>query len=361
MHPGQEMPLDPAVLARRLRDLRHQWPGSRITQGMLAEAFGASTALVSSWERLANPAIPPAGRLRTYATLFATRRSLQDGRLRVLADSDLTPDELAARDDLYAELDALRPVTTEPVSPEPEPELALNSWRFADDGPIRLVCGLLPEKHRGDYAASDSVNYTELFRYADVDAMVELFGHLRKTNPDSDVRFMLAEDMKSDDLSAHVVLIGGQVWNPAVRFYAKLAGLPIRQVEDENVEDGDVFEIGPEGRRRRFLPTFLEGDPSLGLIEDVALLARMPNPSYPQRTLTICNGIFSRGVYGAVRTLTDARVRDANEEYVAARFGGMSEFGLLLRVPVLGGATSTPDLTSDYHRLYVWTGREDPA
>ena len=79
----------------------------------------------------------------------------------------------------------------------------------------------------------------------------------------------------------------------------------------------------------------------------------------PQRTLTICNGTYSRGVYGAVRLLTDARVRDANEAYLADRFAGTSEFGLLLRVPVLGGATSTPDLTSDYHRLFVWPPYDD--
>ena len=304
------------------------------------------------------------GRLRAYATLFAIERSYQDGRLHVLADADLTPAEVAARDDLYAELDGLRPATAPDPAPrdpepraEPQPEPAPNSWRFLDDGPIRLVCGLLPENHRGDYAADGSYNYTELFRYADIDAMVELFGHLRMTNPNSDVRFILAEDMKSDDLSAHVVLIGGQAWNPAAEFYRKLAGLPIRQVEDPNVEDGEVFEIGPKGRERRFLPGFVESDPRLGLIEDVALFARMPNPSYPQRTLTICSGVFSRGVYGAVRALTDARVRDANERYMATRFGDVAEFGLLLRVPVLGGATSSPDLTSDYHRLYVWTGR----
>lgn len=355
MNPSSETAPESPALAHRLRELRQQWPGNRITQGMVAEAFDASTALVSSWEKAS--AVPPLGRLRAYATVFATRRSLEDGHLRVLDDADLTADEVAVRDGLYAELSSLRAA----VAPEPQSDPEAGTWRFTDGGPIRLVCGRLPDQHRGDYASEGSYNYTELFGYADIDAMVELFGHLRKLNPDSDVRFMLAQDLKSDDLSAHVVLIGGQAWNPAVRFYTKLAGLPVRQVEDENVEDGDVFEIGPEGRRRRFLPTFLEGDPSLGLIEDVALFARMPNPSSPQRTLTICNGIFSRGAYGAVRTLTDASVRQANEDYLASRFAGNSEFGLLLRVPVLGGATSTPDLTSDYHRLYVWAGRGDSA
>ena len=354
----QQTQFGSAALARRLRDLRHQWPGARITQGMLADALGASNALISGWENLANPTVPPPPRLRAYATLFATRRSQDGSKLRILPDTELTEDELAARDELYAELLALRDAAGEP-DPSLEPDRG--SWHFPDGAPIRLVCGTLPERHRGDYASEDSPNYSQLHRLADPDALVELWGHVRMVNPHSDVRFMFAADMRSDDLTAHVVLIGGLEWNPAARFFAQIADLPVKQVEDENVEDGEVFEIEREGRKRRFLPTFLEGDPALGLIEDVALFARMPNPNFPQRTLTVCNGVFSRGVLGAVRTLTDAQLRDANEAYLRSRFGDRPEYGLLLRVPVFGREISTPDLSNDYHRLFAWTGGEGPA
>jgi hypothetical protein len=357
--PAPEPPQGTAALALRLRDLRHGWPGVRITQGMVAEAFGASTALVSSWESPSKPTTPPRNRLRSYASLFATRRSVDGGRLRVLPDDELTSDELAIRDQLFAELQQLR--ETAAAEGDPAVDVAGDLWRFDDSGPIRLVCGRLPVNHRGDYASPSSYNYGELFNYADVDALVELFGYVRKTNPDSDIRFLLADELRSDDLTAHVALIGGLAWNPAARFYASMAALPVRQVADESVEDGEVFEVERDGRRRRFLPTFLEDDPALGLIEDVALFARLPNPSYPKRTLTVCNGVFSRGVYGAVRILTDDRVREANEAYLTSRFTGASEFGMLLRVPVYGGATSTPDLTSDYHRLFVWPPREEPS
>jgi hypothetical protein len=361
MHPRQqqETPLGPAALARRLRELRQQWPGTRVTQGVLAEALGASTALISGWENLTNPSVPPVNRLLSYATLFATRRSVQGGQLRILPDEELTADELAVRDELYAELLALRD-----AAGESDPEVAeprRGSWHFPDGAPVRLVCGMLPERHRGDYASETSPNYSQLHRLADPDALVELWGHVRMVNPDSDVRFMFAADMRSDDLTAHVVLIGGLEWNPAARFFTQIADLPVKQVEDENVEDGEVFEIEREGRRRRFLPTFLEGDPALGLIEDVALFARMPNPNFPQRTLTICNGVFSRGVLGAVRILTDAQLREANETYLRSRFADRSEYGLLLRVPVFGREISTPDLSSDYHRLFAWTGGEGPG
>jgi hypothetical protein len=356
--PAPDTPRGPAALAPRLRDLRHQWPGVRVTQGMVADALSASTALVSSWESSSKPTIPPAGRLLSYATLFATRRSIDGGRLRILPDHELTADELAVRDQLLAELRELRDAAAPDVAAGAGTTADL--WRFDDGGPIRLVCGRLPAQHRPDYASPSSYNYAELFNYADVDAVVELFGYVRKTNPEAEIRFLLADQLRSDDLTAHVVLIGGLAWNPAARFYTSMTPMPVRQVEDDSIEDGEVFEVERDGRRRRFLPTFLEGDPTLGLIEDVALFARLPNPSSPQRTLTICNGVFSRGVYGAVRILTDDRVREVNQDYLTSRFAGVSQFGLLLRVPVYGGATSTPDLTSDYHRLFVWP-REEPS
>jgi hypothetical protein len=67
----------------------------------------------------------------------------------------------------------------------------------------------------------------------------------------------------------------------------------------------------------------------------------------------MCNGIHSRGVYGAVRCLTDRRVREANEQYLAERFPN-GRFALLLRVPVVTNETMSPDLTNPTARLFEW-------
>ena len=40
-----------------------------------------------------------------------------------------------------------------------------------------------------------------MLRYADADAMVELFGHLRMENLSSDVRFRLADSLQADGWS----------------------------------------------------------------------------------------------------------------------------------------------------------------
>jgi transcriptional regulator with XRE-family HTH domain len=327
---------DAGALARRLRELRTE---AKLTQKTVATALQVSTPLVSSWESLTDPAEPSEARLLEYVTLLAARR--------VVTEDDLSPDERALRDQLRDELVRLR-----------GSGVSSNTWHFPDGGPVRLICGRVPLESRGAYGDPAHSNYTRMHAMADSDALIELFGHIRAANPGADVRFVFADEMVQDDLTAHVVLLGGMRLNPAAEYFARVAQLPLKQVRHEDVEGGEVFEL--EGRKRQFLPTFLESDTSLGLIEDVALFARLPNPHFLGRTLTLCSGVFARGVVGAVRMLTDAQLRDRNEAYLANRFAGMSEYGLLLRVPVFRGESSTPDLANDHHRLFVWSSGEDP-
>ncbi len=79
----------------------------------------------------------------------------------------------------------------------------------------------------------------------------------------------------------------------------------------------------------------------------------MPNPLNSSRTLTISNGVHSRGVFGAVRSLTDARLRDANEKYISSNFDSES-FLILMSVKVIEGKTMTPDFSSTDGVLYLW-------
>ena len=90
----------------------------------------------------------------------------------------------------------------------------------------------------------------------------------------------------------------------------------------------------------------------------MAHITRLRNPFQSSRTLTICNGIHSRGILGAVRCLTDASVRDANERYLADRFPG-GRFALLARVPVVSNETLSPDLQNPATRLYEWEAPTD--
>ena len=93
---------------------------------------------------------------------------------------------------------------------------------------------------------------------------------------------------------------------------------------------------------------------TLMLAEDVGLLARVPNPLNSSRTLTICNGIHSRGVYGAVRSLTDAQLREANERYIAANFGRSESFAILMSVKIINAKTITPDFNIEGVVRFQW-------
>lgn len=331
------------ALATRLRGLREQWA---LTQPQLASALGVGPSIVSMWEKEAAPRTPPLARIQGYAAIFCTERSLSGELLRILPEEQLTENEHARRSALTKELSDLRTSAVqagEPVTPSP----ALGRfWRFADGGPVRIICGRLRRHRRPEFARGSDHNYIQLAAYADLDALVELFGHIRAVNPESDVRFELAARIESDDLPAHLILLGGQAYDQVPIGLRSQVDLPIRRVRVDEIEEGEIFEVNGE----RYYPKFDE-DGEL-VTQDVGLLARMPNPFDPARTLTICSGVFTRGVYGAVRCMTDGEFCAQNEDYLAGRFGDAQRFAIVMRVAVIDHATATPDLGSSGNRLY---------
>jgi hypothetical protein len=361
-------PTPPALeLARRLRQLRlEEWPESRLTQGTLAKAIGGddslSPATVASWENRSAPKLPPRDRVLAYAQFFATRRSLEPEPHLVRVDG-FTEDETATYEDLRDELLELHAAAR--GTPEAQP-VARRSWLFIDPGPLTLVCAQLPEAERGRLANPNDLNYTELLSYADGTSMVELHGHIRAENPEMDVFFKSSPEVKADDLSGHVVIIGGIGWNEVTRRILELTRLPVTQEEDPAITSGEVFVANIAGKVHKYLPRLSREseDSPAKLLEDVGLLVRMPNPLNSNRTLTMCNGIHSRGVYGAVRSLTDKRLRESNERYISKYFPDNQEFGILMRVQVIEGRAMTPDFSIAGTVLYQWPaegGNDKPA
>lgn len=192
-----------------------------------------------------------------------------------------------------------------------------------------------------------------MYRYADLDALMELWGHLRASNPELQISHRLPSEVKADDMSGHLVLLGGIGWNHVTRRLLKtLREMPISQFEVSDLKTGEIFKASGAGGKE-FRPVFEDGDDGPELIEDVALLTRLRNPFNSNRTITICNGIHSRGVLGAVRALTDTAVRERNEAYLSQHFpDGL--FAMLLRVPVVNGEAISPDLEIPENRLYQW-------
>lgn len=343
-------------LAQRLRHLRQRhWPDVRLTQDALAKALGGeeplAAATVSSWESPNAPKLPPRDRMIAYARFFATRRSVE-GKPQLVPIGSLTEQERADYQALEAELLDLQDAAGRHSSGEMV--AVRRSWHFSDKGPATLVCAQLPKVETGSLANPTDPNYTELLSYADLDALVELHGHIRAENPTMDVFYKAAPNVVPDDLSGHVILLGGIAWNEITKRLSAMTPLPVKQVRDPSLPSGDIFVADENGENQSFLPVWGDDDRT-DLVEDVGFLARVPNPLNSSRTLTICNGVHSRGVLGAVRSLTDARLRDSNERYIAANFGGAESFVILMRVPVIEGKAMTPDLSIPDRVLYRWS------
>jgi hypothetical protein len=333
----------------------------RLTQEKLAKALSAeellAAATVSSWESVISPKLPPRHRLLAYARFFATPRSVEAAP-RLLPFEALTPEEQAVSKKLQAELLGLRSLVAE--DSDDQDTAFSRSWHFTDHGPVTLICAELPENQTGPLGSPSNPNYTALQRFADVDALVELHGHVRAENPEMAVHFMMPSEVDHDDLTGHIILIGGVVWNEITERVSRMAGLPVRQVRHPQLRSGEIFlATAAGGEEKEFWPRWTDREPRV-LVKDVGLLARVPNPFNSSRTLTICNGIHSRGVYGAVRSLTDTHLRDSNEHYIAANFGNSASFAILMSVQVMRSRTMTPDFSNNGVVLYKWpTGRVD--
>ena len=351
-----------ARLARRLRELReHEWSDLTLTQAELARALGAqsrvASATISSWESLTTPKTPTTARLNAYARFFATRRSM-DGTPHLLALDDLNDDERDRFEQLEEELLALH-AAIDDQSHTPAGELRRRALLYFEGaGPVVVICPELPRNAWGPFADEGNVNHTRLHRFADSDALLEVFGHIRALNPELHVLPRLPSEIQRADLQNHIVLLGGIAWNKTMRrILSDLERkLPIEQFEDVRVPEGEVFRVKKYDERdeQTYLPIIeTDGDGS-ELAEDVGLLARLPNSFNFSRTMTICNGIHSKGVLGAVLAITDETVRPANEEYLAKRFPA-GDFAMLVRVPVVSGHPIAPDLQNPHTRLFEWS------
>jgi len=370
-------PQDPRqILAHRVRALREEhWPEVKVKQAQLAAALSdsgkpVSVPLISSWESRSNPQVPPASRLEDLATFFATRRSLNGRVPHLLSLDEMTVQERATRQELLQELTRLRRdaldahdtsrsgTTIQGTIRNIAESLNTGPYRFEYGQDITIVCAPLPPQMLQQMPYTDRLDpdFIELYRYSDLDSLVELFGHLRAANPTSRVEFRAAHELRPDDYTAHLVALGGVDWNQATSSVLERLELPVKQVSDWDKEGGAYFEVTEEdGQKVPHRPRLDKWGDRKILREDVALFARAKSPFNRRRFVTICNGMYGRGTYGAVRALTDERFRDRNMEYIQGRFASTEAFCILTRVTVENGLTLTPDWTVPGTVLFEWS------
>ena len=336
-------------LARSLRDLRESaWQEHALTQAQLAKAFSTegrvAPATVSSWESTTSPKTLSPARISAYARFFCTQRSLEGGP-HLIPEDQLTPVEAQRFHELESKLLRLA---------NPGYHGRQHTFQF-DAGPVVVICPTTPREMQGSLADEHNPRFTKTRQYGDLDALIELYGHLRAENPSLDVFHRSISDVVSDDFSSHVILLGGIGWNKVTRrFQRAISQVPITQLEVDQLKTGEIFCVETPDGVQSFYPEYADLGNGKELISDVGYVAHLRNPFKVNRTLTIFNGIHSRGVYGAVRSLTDVRVRVENERYLAERFPS-NEFAMLLRVPVVANETLSPDFQDRSTRLYEWS------
>jgi transcriptional regulator with XRE-family HTH domain len=312
---------DSPVLAARLRALRES---AGLTQSALGRALGVSVPLISAWEK---GTVPPVRRLEAYARHFSP----------------------GSEDGLRTELLALRTRTDDDPAPHP--------LAFAAGEAVTIVGSRLPDGKRARLGQLDRINpdYIDAYKYADLDALIELLPLVTALNPAGRVHIGTAEDLPADVLAEHLILLGGVDWNPVTAELIKhLEHIPVRQLERPLDADPGGFVVDPDTTGTEFVPRIVQNGDRPQLVEDVAQFLRAPNPYNRRRTLTIFNGSFSRGTHGVVRALTDSKIRDRNAAHLARRFPAADTYSIVCRVRMVASQMIVPDWTMNEDRLYEW-------
>ena len=245
-------------LASALRDLRDS-AEQGLTQAELAQALSVegkvAAATVSFVGVLDQPEDSVRGEAEGLRSFFCTTRSFE-GKPHLLPESDLTDNELRRLHQLKSELLELS---------SPDKHGAPRSFRF-DAGPIVVVCPTTPPTEQGPLADEEDPNFTKLRQYGDLDALIEIYGHLRAENPTLDVFHRIERDVMSDDLSSHVVLLGGIGWNRVTRrIQSAISRIPIQQIEVDDLQTGEIFRVRTSDNERLFYPEYQDFDGEQGV------------------------------------------------------------------------------------------------
>jgi transcriptional regulator with XRE-family HTH domain len=356
-------------LGGRLRQLRED---RRLTQKQLAivlstkEQVGVTT--ISSWENSSPERLPPLDRLAVYARLFSTERSFESEGPRLLRDDELTEMELKKEAALYAELRTLREQVQSPNSAPATNNQISSIWHFNDENPISIVCSEAEPQERPPYANPLHLNYTPYASFADLNALMDVYGEVKANNPSNEVEILPPEKLTHNFALNHLVFIGGAA---VAKAEADTEGDKDRP--DANAKTRDVERFAPNIP----LPVAkaIPGTNTYGFIcrvkeewrgyislrrngileEDIGLIARGPHPNVPDRTVTMLSGITSRGVHGAALCFIHRRLREKNEEFFKNTFGNTDTFCILMRVPVHDNTAFPPNLSESRNRLYEWS------
>jgi len=339
-------------LAGRLKGLRKQ---NHLTQKQLAQLLGGSAPLsmstVSQWEQADSDRLPPPHRLAVYARLFCTGRSFEGDEARMLSPGELTEQERELERGLYNELIALRDRAQSTNVPAPVTEQGRSLWHFPDLNAVSIVCSEADE--RPPYAEPSHLNYTQWARYADLDALAEVYAQVKSDDPARRIQILPTDRLVPESALNHLVIIGGAASN-AASLFAQDIPMPIAEEVPDSDRVTHLFKGTVNEEAREFKSSW---DDKGALVRDVGLIARSPHPINSEWTVTLLSGITSRGVHGAALCFINPYVRDTNERYLEAAFGNSESFCILMNIPIQNNVALPPNLQRENTCLYEWSAK----
>ncbi len=226
-------------------------------------------------------------------------------------------------------------------------------WNFGDNSRIVLACGHMPPDLRPPQSDPGHMDYARASGLADLDSLMDIYGEVRACNPMSRVAITTAEDLTQHDTTNHLILIGGLAWNTVQQWLSQIFRIPI--IGSDPGEREAIAVRSPDGSEYEFKCVYLGGRGGRVLMEEVGFFVRGRNPSAPQRTLTVCGGITTRGVQGVAQCFIDQEKRELNEAHLKERFPDGSTYCIVMRVPIMvNGDPLTPDLSNPESCLFEW-------
>jgi transcriptional regulator with XRE-family HTH domain len=339
-------------LAERLRALRER---ERLTQKQLARILGGSEPLsiasVSLWEKPGSDRLPPSQRLDAYARLFCTSRSFDGDRPRLLPLDELTEQEREQATELYEELIALRERAAQSSNvPAVATGHRSSIWHFDERTAVSIVDSVAPDAP--PYADQTHLQYSQYARFADLDALIAVFAQIKADNPVSMIRLLSPDELTKDFALNQLVIVGGAAWREVSKetpWFAQNIDivLPVARPTGETY----VFDCTVGEEKRTFESLYVGGV----LTQDIGLIARVPHPIMPEKTVTVLSGITSRGVHGATLCFTDWHLRYENERYLQETFTSTEAFCVLMNIPVANNMALPTNLWVENVRVYEWS------
>jgi hypothetical protein len=203
-----------------------------------------------------------------------------------------------------------------------------------------------PSQTKTEFAEITSSNYAYLHRFGDKDALLEILLLLSRLYPTTKIRKYMADDFDfhSDFLKEDIVVLGGpggghgDEGNRFTKLITERIGSRVSYSEDcENmyVKGSEIFSATYDN----------DGNTK----SDYGYFARIPNPFNPSSTAILIHGIHTFGVLGSARAFSDDSLARKNIQYILDKIGMNPYFECCLRVDVIKGNTTIPEVNEVYH------------